>query len=875
MTLEQQPEPSRTTAARAPSPPSWVWGVLAFCLVVLLAGSITYWKGCGHDTGRKQAAEKKKKDEKKKKPKPKRDFAVAPPRILPYDERTSGNLIKPGHWSCAWQEALANNFPFTGELHSSCADKNGLLLDLERTPFCMAMSRPASLPKGQTKHLEMIYFVPRQYSNSDTTLVALKSNLTSRRSGRRVYSNGLGDLKNVMKEHEYFFVVLARNPDAYAYLRVLDSVRPPCGDILAGRDTHYHVILPRSQQHVPLPSNPLTWTSIAYILWDDADLTLLTPDQRRAMVDWLHWGGQLIVSGPGSLAGLKASFLAEYLPAESGDPVKLQQEAFDEINAFFTLADGNDKRGGGRQPLTVILERPPEGIDLIVRPGAEYVSHTGRLLAQRRVGRGRIVVSAFPMTSRTMINWPHFDGFFNACLLRRPAREFSKNEFGDLDVNWAEASLKPYRFDARLISGLRYFSRDMGYLSASKSGAPPPRRIDDIGTDPGESPPAGETTPQQWPDGKVAWEIDSPVLFDGGYGRTPGSGVAAWTDFSGVADAARRSLKEAAGITIPKASFVLLSLFVYLSVLVPLNWAVFRMIGRLEWAWIAAPLIAIVGTFAVIHFAQLDIGFARSQTEVAVLELQGSHPRGHLSRYTALYTSLQTVYDVQFDDDTTLAQPFSAGWEFERMSGQAARTVTLRRDRKTSLRGLSVRSNFTGMLHSEQMFDVGGSFELTGAERSGFKLKNDSGLNLQGVGVIRRTAGEDGYIEVAWIGTLEAKTAARVRFGYVNDARALLTEWENSPTTASRAEAGMINLRHVLNLARDPRRIGPGEVRMIGWTDVELPGMTVAPAAAQTVCRTLVVSHLRYGPLPAPTPDVNTRPTAKEEPLPELEDLEL
>ena len=33
-------------------------------------------------------------------------------------------------------------------------------------------------------------------------------------------------------------------------------------------------------------------------------------------------------------------------------------------------------------------------------------------------------------------------------------------------------------------------------------------------------------------------------------------------------------------------------LAIYLLVLVPLNWLVFWLIGKVEWAWIAAPLIA-------------------------------------------------------------------------------------------------------------------------------------------------------------------------------------------------------------------------------------------------------------------------------------------
>ncbi len=40
-------------------------------------------------------------------------------------------------------------------------------------------------------------------------------------------------------------------------------------------------------------------------------------------MDWLHWGGQLMVNGPDSLDLLKGSFLEPYLPATSGGSRKI------------------------------------------------------------------------------------------------------------------------------------------------------------------------------------------------------------------------------------------------------------------------------------------------------------------------------------------------------------------------------------------------------------------------------------------------------------------------------------------------------------------------------------------------------------------------
>jgi len=71
----------------------------------------------------------------------------------------------------------------------------------------------------------------------------------------------------------------------------------------------------------------------------------------------------------------------------------------------------------------------------------------------------------------------------------------------------------------------------------------------------------------------------------------------------------------------------------------------------------------------VVRLAQLDIGFARSQTEIAMLETYGGHPRGHLTRYTALYTSLATNYTLRSDDPATVILPFASDAGARRLAG--------------------------------------------------------------------------------------------------------------------------------------------------------------------------------------------------------------
>ncbi len=827
---------------------------LLVCFGVLLTATLPGCSGCRPED---PVAKKKREDEekkKKKKEKPKDDFEVARVTVQPSDPSSPQNLVKPGHWITAAQQMRANNFDFQAELESASVDRNGQPIDVEHTPFHLLMSRPASLPKGEVKHFEMTYFIPHRMQQGSSQ-VWLQSKLRAARGGREV--TGAMQPTTPLPAHEYFFVVLSSNANNYGYVKRLDSVMPIADEFIdESQVTYYRVVLPLLDRGVPLPSHPLTWTGIAYILWDEVDPNQFNPDQQLAMLDWLHWGGQLIVSGPNSLDMLKGSFLAPYLPAEKVETVELQQSDFDEINDYWSLPEA--KRQGERRTLDVIAERPPLGIELKLdeHPDVAFAPHTGNLVAERRVGRGRIVVTAFSLsqTNRQLVNWPNYDGFFNGCLLRRPRREFREVNYGP-QVVWADhpALVK----DARLVSTLRYFTRDIGYLPGIAATGLPDRPPEiEI---PGElevDPFTGELIRQPPPSpSTMDPETDDPHF--SGFRAAPGAGVGGWNDFSGSADAARRSLKDAAGISVPRAQFVAQVLAGYLLVLVPVNWAVFRVIGRVEWAWVAAPLIAIVGAIAVVRMAQLDIGFARSRTEIAVLEVQGQYGRAHLTRYTALYTSLSTGYDLEFEDPSALAQPFSADPTMQLRLKQTSRAVSFRRDKEVSLRGFQVDSNSTGLVHCEQMLNLGGGFQLIGNEDDGYQLANNSHLVLQDVGVLRRL--DSGQIEAAWVGGVAAKSTAPLRFGAAADNQPRVDKWDESATMSGAGQQGEVSLASLVALASQRLRLNRGDVRLIGWTDEELPGVAIWPKASQSTLRTLVLVHVRYGPMPDTLPDKNSK----------------
>ncbi|QDU95218.1 hypothetical protein [Lignipirellula cremea] len=938
----------------------WRW---AICPGLLLAILITTAPGCScfqrQKTPAEMAEEQRKKEEeekKKQKEKPKKNFEVGRMEILPGSAASGAvtNRVKPGHWVATRQDILANNFEFNAELHSSVVDKQQRPVDVERTPFTMTMSRPAPLPKGQLKQFENIYYVPRNSSDEDQK-ITLKSSLHARGGGREIADGAASEPTTRMKDDEYFMVVLADNPNAYAgFLPSLKCVEERFDDYSNRDHRAFSVSLPRTKGRPAVPSHPLAWTSTAYLIWDNTPPGNLLRDQQQSLIDWLHWGGQLIISGPRSVDSLAGTFLDPYLPADAVQSQSLEQEAFDEINDYWSALE---QEGGKPDLITIVPERPPLGVELKLRPGAAVVPHTGGLIVEKRVGRGRIAMTRFALTDRQLTTWQNFDNFFNGAILRRPRRQFQRDpDYELVAAYWADPQYRGLESDARLNTGLRYFSRDVGYYLGSvgsfrsnTTNADPSEartvqtpggrvavrdgdqefEVEDLDAIPGLMPGKFQTSRarnrfgvQQNGEGLVgelaigsrsAAHREDPRL--AGFITTAESGVAGWNDFSGAADSARSSLKDAAGISIPRADFVLKMLGIYLLVLAPVNWAFFRLIGRVEWAWVAAPVIAIVGAIVVVRTAQLDIGFARSRTEIAILELQPSYGRAHLTRYSALYTSLSSSYDASYSDPSAVAQPFAVKANYQR-NGETAIEVQLRREREITLSGFRVQSNTTGMLHSEQMYDVEGGVTLEGVEGS-WLLKNNTGFNLQDAAVIRRT--KAGY-ETAWIGDLLPKNSAVARFDPSADPAA--AQWSDSWITSSqeteanrsmtlldknrdkhltlaelasrpdlaaeleacdtdhdgrlgmnelivccrKARSGKVSLGRLFELASQRLTLLEGEARLVAWSDQPLEGVAFTPHASQVQSRTFVLAHLAYAPLPEPLSDVNTYSRVAEDP---------
>jgi hypothetical protein len=272
---------------------------------------------------------------------------------------------------------------------------------------------------------------------------------------------------------------------------------------------------------------------------------------------------------------------------------------------------------------------------------------------------------------------------------------------------------------------------------------------------------------------------------------------------------------------------------IYLLTLIPFNYFFFWLIGRLEFAWLLAPLISLVGAVLIARSAQLDIGFARSRTELALLELPAGYSRGHLTRTLAVYNSLSTVYQFQFADRDAAAS--TPGIQLD---GDDQEELVWNTSSGTgpSLTGFRVPSNQVSMLRCEQVWDTSGKLSLAGDT-----LQNATSLALSEVVVLRHNA-HSGR-EFASIASLAAGANTKLRFRPISEFRIA----GDLPMQTSVLFDDLCNRQHTT----------AGVSQLVARIDGVLTGMTVLPDMNQVVGQTILLAHLTYGELPPVVSDEN------------------
>jgi hypothetical protein len=748
-------------------------------------------------------------DPKDKDKKQKRDpFTFSPARPFPRGEQPAGDRIKPGHWTSASVKVRSNQNDSRGRLYAQTrlnrsgndpADTSGNQTSIQ--PGAIKGVRPVVMPKGQERRFVFRILPPPMAGNSRGNCF-IDNQFTT--DGASVYDLGSGPVATLPSE-EYFFVVLTTRPERFSSLGNADWIKPPLGDEEFEKHTgNYRLVIPPASELLPLSDTALDWTSIAVLLWDDLPAEGLTPDQILAIRDWIHFGGRLIVNGPEAAEAIENTLLAEYLPVTPTGNIELDVEQAAQLLEKWAV-----DKDPSTPKQTALLKGESSRVSLDGKPhaNAAAVSDTGGLVYQRSSGRGQVVQSRFDLTAPWLTDWRSFDSFFNSAILNRPRRgyvKFRDSEFDSISVmGQVYVDLNSPASTAAMNTQFRLLARDAVLF--------PP--------EPSDSQPDQTSSGQEY--------------------RNDGGSLGAWNDSSDLVRACIDILKSESGIEIPKSSLVIRSLAWYLIALVPLNYLIFRLIGRPEYAWLAVPVIAMAGAVWVAKSAQLDIGFARSENQIGVLEVPLNYDRGHLCRVAAIYNSLSTNYDVVFNDGHASATPITYGVLSSNNPQESVVEFQTSFADGPTMAGLQIDSNQVRLIHAEQVVDLDGTFSLADG-----KLANRTPWELLDAVLVRRN--QDGELETANLGLVSPQSSQTIK-------------WKSNPQTVV-ADDLPLKTELLIRQLSNGKAVGPGECRLVGRIDGEVPGMVIQPGAAQAKRQTVLVAYLGYAQPKKPEKDISLAP---------------
>jgi hypothetical protein len=812
-----------------PSPPRWrIPG-----LVAVLVLALTHAAGAQLTTQEEERlrilsdpdAIKKKLDEKRDRP-PFEFFKsqVAPFDVLPY--------VKAHQWSTLTVDVRANDEDYDGLIQTDPVPLLGMPMDL-------IFRRDARLLKKQRRSLSqqvILTRIPKEWLVSLARPGSLRSDAT------------WSAILTAMEPHQALVMVLSKDATTHFASWSRMTAMIPSG---AERDDppkldkqrYYRLVLPTEPDKLALSSHPLTWTTISHVIWDGLPPDALSVSQQEALLDWLHWGGQLIFTGGAGQAYslYRESFLGPYLPGEpTGQTVGLSEADLRPLSQSYPppsvpfLPQGEDYSRApsvsqvGRiyqppapiqpprdKPVYLAVLRPSAGASTI--PLGEASPHL--LAVERRVGRGRITMLSINPTEPVLATWPGVDTLVRRVVLRRP--EEAVIGPGGLGVNGYQPPSRP-ALAARDLTWYRITSRDArpgedtaGHLPASAAAPPRPRSPSEP-TPPPEAPPEPEEAISTAP------------------------GVADWRDTGRFPTLCRDLLEEASGISIPSAQFVIRVILAYLIAVVPLNWLVCRFVfNRREWAWIVVPLVAFGFAIGVQRGAAYDMGFESATDEIDLLEVQGGYPRAHLSRFASIYTSGRGNYTISYKNSTALALPLGSG---RSIPGEDVTTATWQSSPVPELSNFLVQPRSLSLFRAEEMMTMTGSVRLEG-DGPARKVLNGSDLELHDATLIDITGPDRDDWKQRYLGTIAA--GASVEIGTAGTAEfPEKLEAPPGPDLATFFEAVRTNW--------ESRDENSGQIRLVAWVPRTMPGQDIEPPPDRQRGFTVVMVHLSSGPPPSP-----------------------
>jgi hypothetical protein len=749
---------------------------------------------------------------------------IAPFDVLPF--------VKANHWCTLSFELRANEEDYDGILQTDPVRLVGM-------PQQMYFRRDAHLLKEQRARRSLQIMIPSARGE-----VPKEGYADMLRPGALRPDTTWPINLATLGPHQMLVLVLSRDATAKfaawnrMWATIPTSVERDGGDVEKAR--YYRVVLPMESDKPAISSHPLTWSTISHVVWDGYSADNLSVAQQQALLDWVHWGGQLILSGGAGQAFslYRESFLGPYLPAEAtGESVPLVEEDFKPLSQSYppprvlTIVDEQSepvrpateesarrtvRNYQGPAPVRPAPKRPVHLSVLRPKPGAATIrlgeASPHFLAVESRVGRGRITLLALNPNEEALLAWPGLDTLVRRVILRRPedpigvrARPAGAGPGPDLPNYLAGADLTWYRIT----------SRDLELPVALDAAKKP-----------------DTSEPEQPVEPKDAFDnLEMTGAADAD------SGVADWRDNAGLPRLARDLLEEASGITIPSSTFVMRVILAYLIAVVPLNWLVCRFVlRRREWAWLVVPLVALAFGVGVERVAAHDMGYDTASDEIDLLEIHGDYPRAHLTRLVSLYATGRSRFSISYPNNpTALALPMDIG---RSIRGEEVSSATWQSSPLPALINYMVQPRSLSMFRAEEMLSLSGSIRLEG-DAGHRRLINNSELQLRDA-ILLDSGGQEQHER--WLGTIAAGGFADI------DAAGAPVPERIQPDAGPDPNRFLKALRS----AWGPREEDQGELRLVAWVSGPAGGQVIEPAIDRRRGFTAVIVHVKSGSPPSP-----------------------
>ncbi len=227
------------------------------------------------------------------------------------------------------------------------ADRRMDPIPLRGSSLFLRYKREAVLVKGQSKTSDLLFHIPDMPAELD------ENGLPAKPTMRMMYNQrGLGapladnpSASNLARPEQYSVVVLAKDANRQSFWSGLNCMTWPSTALIDDSkktSPHRPVIVAEKDASKSLPSNALMWTSISHLIWYDADPSVISEEQQQAILDWIHSGGQLIISGPDGLSAVNQSFLSSSLPATQLETSSLDTALAERFASAWRIAKAGD-----------------------------------------------------------------------------------------------------------------------------------------------------------------------------------------------------------------------------------------------------------------------------------------------------------------------------------------------------------------------------------------------------------------------------------------------------------------------------------------------------------------------------------------------------